>query len=64
MTRVPETASVLQKSRLPFGIVIHPFKDLPVREGGDVREGGREGRDGWMGEGGRGVGWERKECMA
>ncbi|XP_037068145.1 LOW QUALITY PROTEIN: protein transport protein Sec24A-like [Pollicipes pollicipes] len=29
LTRVPETASILQKSRLPFGIVIHPFKDLP-----------------------------------
>lgn len=28
LTKVPETKSVLQKSRLPFGILIHPFKDL------------------------------------
>jgi len=29
LTRIPESASILQKSRLPFGILIHPFKDLP-----------------------------------
>lgn len=28
--KVPETASVLQKSRLPFGILLHPFKDDDV----------------------------------
>lgn len=28
LTKVPETKSVLQKSRVPFGILIHPFKDL------------------------------------
>lgn len=27
-TKVPETKSVMQKSKLPFGILIHPFKDL------------------------------------
>lgn len=27
LRRVPETASLLQKSRLPFGLLIHPFKD-------------------------------------
>ena len=30
LRKVPETASVLQKSRLPFGILIHPFKDDEV----------------------------------
>ncbi|OQR75355.1 protein transport protein Sec24B-like, partial [Tropilaelaps mercedesae] len=29
MTKVPETASLLQKSRLPLGIVLQPFRDLP-----------------------------------
>ncbi|KAF5285626.1 hypothetical protein FQR65_LT13107 [Abscondita terminalis] len=28
MTKIPETTSLLQKSRLPLGILIHPFKDL------------------------------------
>lgn len=31
--KVPETASILQKSRLPFGILIHPFKDDDVSGG-------------------------------
>ncbi|CAG9864534.1 unnamed protein product [Phyllotreta striolata] len=28
ITNVPESASLLQKSRLPFGLLIHPFRDL------------------------------------
>ncbi|KAK8725210.1 hypothetical protein OTU49_010755 [Cherax quadricarinatus] len=28
LTKIPETKSVLQKARLPFGMLIHPFKDL------------------------------------
>lgn len=28
LTKIPETNSLLQKSRLPFGVLIHPFKDL------------------------------------
>ncbi|KAL0840640.1 hypothetical protein ABMA28_015839 [Loxostege sticticalis] len=28
INRIPETNSLLQKSRLPLGILIHPFKDL------------------------------------
>ncbi|KAK0089439.1 hypothetical protein PV325_007392 [Microctonus aethiopoides] len=28
VTKVPESNSLLQKSRLPLGILIHPFKDL------------------------------------
>lgn len=28
--KVPETASILQKSRLPFGLLINPFKDDEV----------------------------------
>ncbi|KAF5301407.1 hypothetical protein FQA39_LY02136 [Lamprigera yunnana] len=28
MTKIPETSSLLQKSRLPLGVLIHPFKDL------------------------------------
>lgn len=28
MTKIPESTSLLQKSRLPLGILIHPFKDL------------------------------------
>lgn len=28
LTKVPETKSILQKARFPFGILIHPFKDL------------------------------------
>ncbi|KAG8200765.1 hypothetical protein JTE90_006348 [Oedothorax gibbosus] len=27
LTKVPDTSSLLSKSRLPFGILIHPFKD-------------------------------------
>jgi protein transport protein SEC24 len=30
MTKIPETSSLLQKTRLPLGILIHPFKDLNV----------------------------------
>ncbi|XP_054166349.1 protein transport protein Sec24B-like [Oppia nitens] len=33
LTKVPDSASLLQKTRLPFGILLHPFKedeDLPV----------------------------------
>ncbi|XP_054724767.1 protein transport protein Sec24A-like isoform X2 [Uloborus diversus] len=33
LTKVPDTSSLLQKSRLPFGVLIHPFRDndvLPV----------------------------------
>ncbi|KAH7638214.1 transport sec24-like protein [Dermatophagoides farinae] len=29
MHKIPETASLLQKSRLPLGILLHPFKDDP-----------------------------------
>lgn len=28
MTKIPETNSLLQKSRLPLGVLIHPFRDL------------------------------------
>ncbi|KAF4526569.1 hypothetical protein B566_EDAN009585 [Ephemera danica] len=28
LTKIPESSSLLQKSRLPLGILIHPFKDL------------------------------------
>ncbi|XP_014251110.1 protein transport protein Sec24A [Cimex lectularius] len=28
LTRIPETKSLLDKSRLPLGVLIHPFKDL------------------------------------
>lgn len=28
LTKIPETSSLLQKSRLPLGVLIHPFKDL------------------------------------
>ena len=28
LTKIPETESILKKSRLPLGILIHPFKDL------------------------------------
>jgi len=28
LTKIPESSSILQKSRLPLGILIHPFKDL------------------------------------
>ena len=27
-TKVPETSSILSKAKLPFGILIHPFRDL------------------------------------
>ena len=27
-TKVPETKNILQKAKMPFGILIHPFKDL------------------------------------
>ncbi|KAH1019976.1 hypothetical protein HUJ04_009713 [Dendroctonus ponderosae] len=28
VTKIPDSASLLQKSRLPLGLLIHPFKDL------------------------------------
>lgn len=28
MTKIPESNALLQKSRLPLGVLIHPFKDL------------------------------------
>lgn len=28
LTKIPDTSSLLQKSRLPLGILIHPFRDL------------------------------------
>lgn len=28
---IPQTKDLLNKSRLPLGILIHPFKDLEVR---------------------------------
>ncbi|CAL1689443.1 unnamed protein product [Lasius platythorax] len=28
LTKIPESNSLLQKSRLPFGVLIHPFRDL------------------------------------
>ena len=27
-TKIPETKNILQKAKMPFGILIHPFKDL------------------------------------
>lgn len=30
LTKIPETKSLLDKSRLPLGVLIHPFKDLNV----------------------------------
>ncbi len=30
LNAVPQTKELLNKSRLPFGILIHPFKDLEV----------------------------------
>ena len=36
LTRIPETNSILQKSRLPLGVLIHPFKDLTVKIGNFV----------------------------
>lgn len=32
LTKIPESNSLLQKSRLPFGVLIHPFKDLNVSD--------------------------------
>lgn len=31
LNAIPQTKDLLQKSRLPLGILIHPFKDLEVR---------------------------------
>lgn len=31
LTKIPDSSSLLQKSRLPFGILIHPFRDAKVR---------------------------------
>lgn len=31
LTKIPESNSLLQKSRLPLGILIHPYRDLSVR---------------------------------
>ncbi|XP_035791071.1 protein transport protein Sec24A-like [Anopheles albimanus] len=28
LTKIPETSALLQKSRLPLGVLIHPFRDL------------------------------------
>jgi len=28
LTKIPESKSILQKSRMPFGILVHPFKDM------------------------------------
>ncbi|XP_067136282.1 protein transport protein Sec24A [Centruroides vittatus] len=39
LTKIPESHSLLQKSRLPLGILIHPFKDikqLPVVQCGTI----------------------------
>lgn len=30
MTKIPESNSILQKAKLPLGVLIHPFKDLTV----------------------------------
>lgn len=30
LTKIPETNQLLQKSRLPLGVLIHPFRDLNV----------------------------------
>lgn len=30
LAKIPESNSLLQKSRLPLGIVIHPFRDVNV----------------------------------
>ena len=30
LKKVPNTASLLQKCRLPLGLIMHPFKDDPV----------------------------------
>lgn len=32
LTKIPESNSLLQKSRLPLGILIHPYRDLSVSE--------------------------------
>jgi protein transport protein SEC24 len=32
LTKIPESNSLLQKSRLPLGILIHPYRDLSVRQ--------------------------------
>ncbi len=29
---IPQTKDLLNKSRLPLGILIHPFKDLEVKQ--------------------------------
>lgn len=30
LTKVPENKGIMQKSKLPFGLLIHPFRDLEV----------------------------------
>ena len=30
LKKIPDTASLLQKCRLPLGLILHPFKDDPV----------------------------------
>lgn len=30
LNAIPESQSLLQKSRLPLGLIIHPFRDLSV----------------------------------
>lgn len=32
LTKIPESNALLQKSRLPLGILIHPFRDLNVSD--------------------------------
>jgi protein transport protein SEC24 len=29
---IPQTKDLLNKSRLPLGVLIHPFKDLEVKQ--------------------------------
>lgn len=31
LTKIPETKELLNKSRLPLGVLIHPFRDINVR---------------------------------
>lgn len=32
MNKIPETKELLNKSRLPLGVLIHPFRDINVRK--------------------------------
>lgn len=31
LTNIPQTQSLLNKAKLPLGLLLHPFKDLSVR---------------------------------